>query len=223
MSNKTWKILLGETDSAMVNYGQNCKWGAETSWHGNTIGYLKQVYNKDTFRGCVDAGASYGFLSVPFSFMFEKIYSFEPNPDVFECLKENIIPRENIELFNKALSNSGGLRSLIIPGQTSGMGVIKEEMHISDGLKYDIETITLDSLNLVDIDFIKIDVEGHELEMLKGAIQTIERWRPVVYCEIHSQRDMADYKRRREIFRIFESLGYVLHDVRYHDYVFLPI
>jgi FkbM family methyltransferase len=218
-----WKILPQERDSAMVEYARNEEIGSQTSWHGSTIEYIEEVYNKKTFRGCVDAGASYGFLSVPFSYMFEKVYSFEPNLYVVECLKVNSLSRPNIEIYSKALSNIENTQYLEVPKDISGMGTIHEVAPLIDNPLYPVETITLDSLNLVDIDFIKIDVEGHELEMLKGSTQTIKKWRPVVYCEIHSQRDMNDYKRRREIFRIFEDLGYILHDVRYHDYVFLPL
>jgi FkbM family methyltransferase len=219
-----WKILPNEADSPMVNYAANFEWGAKTSWHGNTVEYIKEIYNKKTFRGCVDAGASYGFLSVPFSFMFEKVYSFEPNPGVVECLRENVAPLSNVEVYSKALSNKNQTTYLEVNAKNvTGIGSLRDEPTNSHNIIHQVETITLDSLNLVDIDFIKIDVEGHELKVLKGAIQTIEKWRPVVYCEIHSQRDINDYKRRREIFRIFEDLGYILHDVRYHDYLFLPL
>ena len=221
MSN--WKILPQERDSAMVNYSKYGKWGEGTSWHGNTIEYLKQVYNKTTFRGCVDVGASYGFLSVPFSFMFEKVYSFEPNPGVIECLEQNILSRDNIEVYGKALSNKSGSFHLEVPREVSGAGQVHLEEPQVNNTIHPVEVITLDSLNLVDIDFIKIDVEGHELELIEGAIQTIQKYRPVIYCEVHSHRSMNDYYRRRKIIGFFEDLGYKFHDVRYHDYTFLPM
>lgn len=218
-----WRILPNEADSAMVHYAKTHSKGEKSLWHGDLIEYIKEVYNKKTFRCCVDAGASYGFLSVPFSFMFEKVYSFEPNPGVFECLSENVEGYPNIKVYSKALSNKESTQNLMVSSDISGAGRIGEFVEDSGKKFYQVQTITLDSLGLEDVDFIKIDVEQHELELLEGAIETLKKYRPVVLCEIHSFRDMGDYKRRRKIFEIFEGLGYVLHDVRYHDYLFLPL
>lgn len=218
-----WKILPQERDSAMVHHGKTQEKGPQTTWHGDIMEYLREVYNKNTFRGCVDAGASYGFLSVPFSFMFENVYSFEPNPEVFRCLEENVSEYKNVSVYPKALSSYGAIKDLVVTSNVSGAGGLRENFNGSDAVIHQVETITLDSLNLVDVDFIKIDVEGHELELIEGAAQTIQKYKPVIYCEVHSHRSMNDYYRRRKIIGFFEDLGYKFHDVRYHDYTFLPM
>ena len=82
----------------------------------------------------------------------------------------------NIETHNKALSSKHGLIST------------KSHSSHSRGCIYtvdggNIESIPLDSLNLTNVDFIKIDVEGHELDVLKGSVETIKRFKPYIELE----------------------------------------
>lgn len=53
-------------------------------------------------------------------------------------------------------------------------------------IEKDVQVKRLDDFGIADVDFIKIDVEGHELEVLKGGAATIERYRPVLLMEVHS-------------------------------------
>jgi FkbM family methyltransferase len=217
-----WSILPNERDSVMVQHARTCEPGPYTTWHEDTIGYIKETYNKETFRTCIDAGASYGFLSVPFSFLFEKVHSFEPHPEVLEHLRKNVEPYSNIEIHPEALYNIESILSLACYSNISGTSTIKEGIAPGEPSIFQVHTRTLDSYEFEDVDFIKIDVEGSEKKLLLGAALTIEKYRPVIFCEIHSQRHSADYLRRRTIFNFFESLNYKLHDIRFHDYLFLP-
>jgi hypothetical protein len=82
---------------------------------------------------------------------------------------------------------------------------------------------TLDRFGLRDVAFVKIDVEGHEVEVLKGGMETFSRDRPVVLVEIKT-------KNLNEVTRFFDELGYVryqledLIDVRgsRENYIFRP-
>jgi len=51
-----------------------------------------------------------------------------------------------------------------------------------------VNTVTIDSLQLPRVDFIKIDVEGHELEVLRGSRETLEKYHPILMVEITSPR-----------------------------------
>ena len=222
-SNFKWNILDGEQDRAMVQHGKSCEPGPNTTWHGDIIDYIKETYNKETFRTCIDAGASYGFLSVPFSYMFEKVHCFEPHPNVFSCLKKNTEPYQNIHIYPQGLSDKNSVDTLVCTNKGSGTSILSATPNTQlDQEIFDVEIRTLDSYNIKDVDFIKIDVEGSERELILGAAETIRKYRPVVYCEIHSLRDNKDYRRRRTILEFFESLNYKLHDIRFIDYLFLP-
>ena len=69
--------------------------------------------------------------------------------------------------------------------------------------------VTLDSLQLTEVDFIKIDCEGYEENVLRGAVETIERDRPVIIVE--QKRDMATARFGLEplgAVKFLQSLGY---------------
>jgi len=99
-----------------------------------------------------------------------------------------------------------------------GVGRIKSDQYGgSNTLK--VEVITLDSYGLFsDIDFIKMDVEGYEPNIIRGAVKTIESNWPVILCEINR----GDFTAKE----LLESMGYELIDVYNkngvpHDYLFV--
>jgi FkbM family methyltransferase len=104
------------------------------------------------------------------------VYAFEPNPKAYECLKYNMKGRENVVCFKRGVSDSKhtiGLAQEVNAGATHA---------IADG---DIQCVTLDSINLPNCHFIKMDCEGMELRALKGAELTIRKHRPTMLIEIN--------------------------------------
>jgi hypothetical protein len=80
----------------------------------------------------------------------------------------------------------------------------------------DFEVVTLDSMDLKQLDFCKVDVEGMQLEFLNGAINTLERCRPVIWIEMLN-REIATfgYNEERELIlpqKILKDLGYTLSE-----------
>ncbi len=128
----------------------------------------------------IDIGAYYGDSAIWWSKLFEaNVIAFEPLTDVFGELQENIELnglQSRIKAFNVALGS--GER---IYGNRSGamFSVIADQ-------KIGIETRTLDSFDL-ESDMVKIDVEGFEYEVLKGAYNTLEKYKPKVIIETHSK------------------------------------
>jgi FkbM family methyltransferase len=132
-----------------------------------------------------DAGANWGHFSLFAASRRDfrgDIHSFEPMPSTFRDLQESILETRLegvIHAHNLALSDAGGESRMVIPdGRHSGLATISK-----DGSGVPMQRAPLDSLPLPKPDVIKIDVEGHEAAMLRGAAETIEKSRPMIIFE----------------------------------------
>ena len=125
-------------------------------------------------RTAIDVGAHIGIWTKELSRLFKEVWAFEPCSENFECLKANA-PRK-AQLVNVALGDCDGKCDLDLPeGGNSGM------WRVAGGDK--IELHTLDSYTFDEVDLIKIDAEGYEGKVLKGALETIRLSRPVIVFE----------------------------------------
>ena len=149
-----------------------------------------------SWRGCVDAGANVGMWTRSLMQDFEQVHCFEPNPVFIECWRKNTPPDQNAVLHEVGLGDSEHTATFTQP--------LAQMLDRTPG---DIRIRTLDSFELVDIDFIKIDVDGYEDLLVKGAQETIAHNLPVINIE------MKRYK-RPGIVRVAEDtlkkLGYKL-------------
>ena len=118
-----------------------------------------QSQNKK-FRTVLDIGAWCGTWSIAMAAYCKNIYAFEPDRTHFECLTRNIVPYVHINPRMIALGDS-----------TNTVGLTKDDFTQArriDG-KGDIQLHTVDSFDFKNVDLIKIDVEGYEMRVLKGA------------------------------------------------------
>ena len=138
----------------------------------------------DIFNGiAIDVGANIGNHSIFFSKFFKKVYSFEPNPKTFELLKINSKLNKNIYIRKTGLSNKGIISNLV--ENKSNIGGSKLTNEKSENT-IDIQLSTLDQeINFMKekINLLKIDVEGHELEVIEGSKKTISKFRPIIVFE----------------------------------------
>lgn len=164
--------------------------------------YAKQlIRDNDTI---IDAGALIGDFSCYVNYLYPKakIYAFEPSPMVFKLLKQNTeIRTNNIFCFNQALSNKNGEAELNVSkditlwgGDNLKESKIRKQKDQNHLKQEHITTITIDSFvqqnKLVNVNFIKIDTEGFEKEILEGAVQTIRNFSPTIVCSAyHIQND----------------------------------
>ena len=118
------------------------------------------------FNLIVDIGAWCGTWTLSMQQYAKNIYCYEPNKVHFECLTRNLSMHENVRLYNQALGNEDGFVKLTEETATQNTRVLLE--------KGETKIDKLDSLNLQGVDFIKIDVEGLEMEVLKGAEKTLQ-------------------------------------------------
>ncbi len=94
----------------------------------------------------------------------------------------------NVTVLPYAVSNKPGRAELVVPrnkqGYCNNIGTLDSARFDGDVVRVSVETVCLDDQTLPNVGFIKIDVEGHELEVLEGCEQLIRRDHPVMLVEI---------------------------------------
>lgn len=144
---------------------------------------ISHLPNKRTF---VDVGANVGIWSLPMTQHFKKIVSYEPSRQNIECIKSNI--PDGIELREKAVADFAGEAKFHQAGKNCGDGKLCRE-----GVKssYTVPVVKLDDEGLDNVDMIKIDTQGWELDALKGMTELIKSCRPWVMFEINEDVDLC--------------------------------
>lgn len=193
----------------------------------NELKYIEDILPGN--RGCaIDVGANEGFYAYALSKYFTKVYAFELNYDLSKSLTD--YASDNIEVIHEGLSSEFQDATLYIPIQkgrplTGWASLVPGNCPgISEHLEKAVKVRPLDSLGLLNVSFMKIDVEGHELEVLKGAEQTIQGQRPYILVEIKDQN-------LEDVFSFFSKLGYksnrlsdfVDHAPSHENYIFTPV
>ncbi|MFC1674165.1 FkbM family methyltransferase, partial [Pseudomonadota bacterium] len=162
----------------------------------------------DPKRIAVDAGANKGVYTYWLERLSKHVYAYEPNPKMFDVIKRGTGIKATVNF--AALSDAAGEFALRIPktgsGSYSNQGASLNHDKVGDSYgEVMVETRRLDDEGLNDVGFIKIDVEGHEMAVLDGALETIKRDRPTLLIEMeqqHTGRAIED-----DIKRV-ENLGY---------------
>jgi FkbM family methyltransferase len=155
-----------------------------------------------------DIGSNWGYFSLFAASRRQRVvvHAFEPHPLTFGDLKscvEQAGLAEIVTCHNLALSSADGEAFIHIPGRLHSA---EAEVSRSHGIP--IVTRRLDTMGLPLPDLIKMDVEGHEIEVLRGAESTLRRAKPFLVFE--SKRDYDTPARTLEPLFFLTSLGYRL-------------
>jgi FkbM family methyltransferase len=128
------------------------------------------------FDIAVDIGANVGLWAKPLTQTFKRVIAFEPLQQVYSCLEINC---ENlpVELHKHALGSVNDVVEMVFDAENTGGSFVSE---VGTGT---IQIKRLDNLNLPKFGLLKIDCERHELEVLKGAMDTILKYKPIIVCE----------------------------------------
>jgi FkbM family methyltransferase len=168
------------------------------------IDIIEQIVHQR--RRCIDIGANVGLYTYRFAQLFQTVEAFEPIPECAQIITSN--QRENVRVHNTALSNQSGKANLSIPNtggpEATCFASLSNQFPDADSLTVGLRT--LDSFEFTEVDMIKIDVEGHELEVLEGGLETLKRESPTLLIEIE-QRHHSDTS-IQDIFDYIIKLGY---------------
>jgi FkbM family methyltransferase len=131
-------------------------------------------------RVVVQAGGNCGLYPKQYGKLFDTVYTFEPDWLNFYCLVRNC-PDDNIVKAQACLGDSPGLVKLSVKHWSRGKSFINGEG------SYPVYLI--DNLGLTDCSLIHLDIEGYEYFALRGAINTITKFKPVIAIEMWDQLD----------------------------------
>jgi FkbM family methyltransferase len=163
---------------------------------------LDKIINKNL--DSVDVGVYRGVYSYKLSQISKHVHAFEPNPLIYPYLKKNLKKViKNISLYNIAASDCKGVATLKIPNRFNtlnknnyeemyklGASTIhkKNELNNNTYISKEVQKNKLDNLlENKKIGFIKIDVEGHEKNVIIGASKIIKKNKPVLLVEIEEK------------------------------------
>lgn len=162
---------------------------------------------KHVFPGdvVVNAGANIGTLTKPLLDAGAEVFAFEPNPAAVECLQHNC---PSAIIMEAALSNESGWCRLNVDRLNAGASWIEPSVSITQGT---ITCLALDDFQPIKeqkVRLILADCEGYETRMLRGALLTIARCRPVIICEVNRGALSRAGSSDAELLGLIEEMGY---------------
>lgn len=172
-------------------------------------------------QAILDIGANIGYFSLYFATKFPstKIYAFEPIPNTFDSMKENIQLNhvENIESFNLGLTDKKKKLEMFYNPEGCGSSSLKDLLGATCTRKVECAFSTVDDFilekNITHLDFIKCDVEGAEKFVYEGAFKTIERFRPLIFSEMLRKWSAKFGYHPNEIIQFFKKLDYACYAI----------
>lgn len=209
------------TDETDISYGIFRNGLVEAQETNLVLNILKQLNTSLSRCNFYDIGANSGYYGIMAAYVGgtkTNTYSFEPLTEYSTLIEESITLNhleDKIKVFKYALGSAESTGVIQIAGSGSSLtpGFLGEKEVFPTR---EILIKTLDSVvseeNLPAPDFIKIDVEGFESEVLLGALETIRTKKPILFIEITSRlttpgRDFTN-PRKNEVFDLLQGLGY---------------
>jgi FkbM family methyltransferase len=138
-------------------------------------------------RRALDIGANRGYYSYALARITGQVEAFEPHPDLARFIRRKLGRR--VRVHEVALSNHSGSEMLRIPQVRSGIDVhynssTKNVYAFERYIELPVRVMTLDEFDFDNVGFIKIDVEGSDMDAIEGGRRTIARDRPNMVVEI---------------------------------------
>lgn len=169
----------------------------------------------------IDGGAHVGTWSRQLALVFRQVIAFEPAADTFACLVENMAAHggRNVTCYEAALGAHPGRVRMALDAKNAARGNTGAR-HTVEG--DDVVVLSLDSLDLNDVGFLKLDVEGSEPMALMGARDTLARCRPVVLVEDKGHWVTHYGLPKTAVSDILAAQGYRLAETVGCDQVWVP-
>jgi FkbM family methyltransferase len=179
------------------------------------VDVLEKIRDKLGYQGqkgvVIDVGAFLGTHSVYLARFCDvaQVIAYEPDPDSFEALRKNVYlnsVENRVLCLNKAAGERRGNCTLVRPTPSNRGSTCVRYGGENGAIMAQVITLDEELNNQVDkhVQLIKIDVEGSEVQVVRGARQTIHSHHPLLSIEAHSTRQLA------HLFWILQTEGYAI-------------
>ena len=178
--------------------------GIENTLLRHSIELLQKRRNGNNDYAVFDVGTNFGYLSLVWANSVcenGKVYSFEPHPNLYKSFINSVNFNQlnnQITPENVAVGNSEGTLNINLVSTTANVNTINDKNQKTKSKKVDI--ITLDSYveknDINKCDLIKIDVDGIELDILKGSEEIIRKFQPIIIVETNNDFQIIDFFKR---------------------------
>jgi len=209
ISDENWNPVSDMKDAVHIGTGYSEK--------NNTLigmNWMREFFTEHGRKpNIVDAGTNIGEMCVYFSEYAETIWAFEPIPSTHEITQMNLKNNNvnNVILYNYALGSEDAVLHMSFNenGNNDEAKIVKKPNKNS----IEVNVRRLDDFDF-GVDYLKIDVEGHELEMLKGSVETIKTYKPAIQieCWVRKGKDPVVQERldnnRVAVYGFLKDLGY---------------
>lgn len=186
-----------------------------------TIKFMRSVLKPGSV--CLDVGAQMGYLSLAMATAAggaTTVHSFEPEDRNAERFLENVLLNSltNVHLHRTAVSNVNGVLKLYLSSDRNAgtHSTVFVESNVSTEF-IEIPSTTLDDFvqgaNIPKVDLIKIDVEGAEIDVIKGAVNVLLHHKPVIILELSDHLQNARGFSCKDFKMFMAERGYVAHEI----------
>jgi FkbM family methyltransferase len=176
------------------------------------LSYLRKVIPEDAVT--VDVGANCGLYTRQLARLSREVHAFEPSHQMARLLRRT--SAANVSIHEIALSDHDGDAELFIPqgdnGSVYGLASLEPRLAAEPVISTHVPIARLDAVVRQDVAFVKIDVEGHELNVLNGAVELLERCQPVFLVEAEDRHRAEATRSIFEFFRTRSYRGFFLKD-----------
>lgn len=178
------------------------------------LSFLKRFIREESVT--VDVGANCGLYTRELARLSRCVHAFEPSRQMADLLRRTSAP--NVNVHEVALSDHSGEAALFVPegeqGPVHGLASIEPQACRSGkpGRAVPVPTARLDDIVQDEVEFVKIDVEGHELSVLNGATGLLERSQPVFLVEAEDRHHPTATSSVFEFFRHRNYRGFFVDD-----------
>jgi len=204
-------------------------------WEEHQHDIIDKYLNENSIA--LEAGSHIGTIAVKLAKKCKFTYCFEPIKNTYDLLEYNLnknCESSKFKLFNKGLGEcikkekicwistegSGGV------GLTNNFFEPSQKPTHNNGCSIPIDVISIDSLHLAKLDYIKIDVEGYEEHVINGGINTISKCRPIILLECYESFDplkKASIEFVEKKYKILIDMGYKIQHIWNADFLLIPL